>query len=63
MKLHSHRSDLTARVIELPLFLAGGFRSQRELIEHFKVDRKTIKRDAKLVASVTGVQRDTPSRI
>ena len=44
MKEKSHRGDLTARMIELQLLLADGGRSQRELIEHFQVDRKTIKR-------------------
>jgi DNA-binding MarR family transcriptional regulator len=44
MKEKSHRGDLTARMIELQLLLTGGSRSQRELIEHFRVDRKTIKR-------------------
>ena len=44
MKPHSHRGDLTARMIELQLLLTGGSPSQRELIEHFNVDRKTIKR-------------------
>ncbi len=40
----SHRGDLTARMVELQLMLAEGAYSQRELIEHFGVDRKTIKR-------------------
>ena len=40
----SHRGDLTARMVELPLLLAERAYSQRELIEHFNVDRKTIKR-------------------
>lgn len=40
----SHRGDLTARTIELLLLLTSGSRSQRELIDHFGVDRKTIKR-------------------
>lgn len=40
----SHRGDLTARMVELQLMLAEGSYSQRELIEHFGVDRKTIKR-------------------
>jgi predicted DNA-binding transcriptional regulator YafY len=31
-------------MIELQLLLTGGSHSQRELIEHFRVDRKTIKR-------------------
>lgn len=31
-------------MIELQLLLTGGGRSQRELIKHFRVDRKTIKR-------------------
>lgn len=44
MKPRSHRGELTARLIALPLLLAGGSHSQRELIEHFGVDRKTIKR-------------------
>ncbi len=44
MKPHSHRGDLTARMIELPLLLASRSYSQRELIAHFGVDRKTIKR-------------------
>ncbi len=44
MKEKSHRGDLTARMIELQLLLTDGGRSQRELIEHFRVDRKTIKR-------------------
>lgn len=45
MKEKSYRGALTARMIELQLLLTGGSRSQRELIEHFRVDRKTIKRD------------------
>lgn len=44
MKEKSHRGDLTSRMIELQLLLTGGARSQRELVEHFRVDRKTIKR-------------------
>lgn len=40
----SHRGDLTARLVELQLLLAERGYSQRELIEHFKVDRKTVKR-------------------
>jgi predicted DNA-binding transcriptional regulator YafY len=40
----SHRGDLTARMVELPLLLAEKAYSQRELIEYFDVDRKTIKR-------------------
>jgi predicted DNA-binding transcriptional regulator YafY len=44
MKEKSHRGDLTARMIELQLLLTDGARSQRELIEHFQVNRKTIKR-------------------
>jgi predicted DNA-binding transcriptional regulator YafY len=44
MKEKSHRGDLTARMIELQLLLADGGRSQRELIKHFRVNRKTIKR-------------------
>lgn len=40
----SHRGDLTARLVELQLLLAEGAYSQRELIAHFGVDRKTIKR-------------------
>lgn len=40
----SHRGDLTARMVELQLMLAERPRSQRELIEHFDVDRKTVKR-------------------
>ncbi len=44
MKEKSHRGDLTSRMIELQLLLTGGARSQRELIGHFRVDRKTIKR-------------------
>ena len=44
MKEKSHRGDLTARMIELQLLLTAGACSQRELIEHFRVDRKTIKR-------------------
>lgn len=44
MKEKSHRGDLTSRMIELQLLLTGGAPSQRELVEHFRVDRKTIKR-------------------
>lgn len=44
MTKHSHRGDLTARLVELQLLLTGGAPSQRELIEYFGVDRKTIKR-------------------
>jgi predicted DNA-binding transcriptional regulator YafY len=44
MKEKSHRGDLTSRMVELQLLLTGGSPSQRELIEHFRVDRKTIKR-------------------
>ncbi len=44
MKQHSHRGDLTARMVELQLLLTGGSHSQGELIKHFGVDRKTIKR-------------------
>jgi predicted DNA-binding transcriptional regulator YafY len=44
MNEKSHRGDLTARMIELQLLLTGGSHSQRELIEYFRVDRKTIKR-------------------
>ncbi len=40
----THRGDLTARVVELLLLLTEKAYSQRELIEHFGVDRKTIKR-------------------
>ncbi len=40
----SHRGDLTARLVELQLLLAERAYSQRELIAHFGVDRKTIKR-------------------
>jgi predicted DNA-binding transcriptional regulator YafY len=43
MNEKSHRGDLTARMIELQLLLAGGSHPQRELIEYFRVDRKTIK--------------------
>ncbi|MCP9495163.1 MAG: WYL domain-containing protein [Pyrinomonadaceae bacterium MAG19_C2-C3] len=44
MNPQSHRGDLTARMVELLLLLTDGSRSQRELIKHFGVDRKTIKR-------------------
>jgi predicted DNA-binding transcriptional regulator YafY len=44
METHSHRGDLTARLVELQLLLTGNAPSQRELIEYFGVDRKTIKR-------------------
>lgn len=44
MNPHSHRGDLTARMVELQLLLTDGSPSQRELVEHFGVDRKTIKR-------------------
>jgi len=44
MKPHSHRGDLTARLVELQLLLTGGSHSQHELIKHFGVDRKTVKR-------------------
>lgn len=44
MNPHSHRGDLTARMVELQLLLTGGSYSQRELIDYFGVDRKTIKR-------------------
>jgi predicted DNA-binding transcriptional regulator YafY len=44
MELHSHRGDLTARMVELQLLFTSGSYSQRELIDHFGVDRKTIKR-------------------
>lgn len=40
----SHRGELTARTIELLLLLTSGARSQRELIDRFGVDRKTVKR-------------------
>src|SRR5947209_10846613 len=40
----THRGDLTARMVELQLLLTERAYSQRELIEHFGVDRKTIKR-------------------
>jgi predicted DNA-binding transcriptional regulator YafY len=44
MEPHSHRGDLTARLVELQLLLTGNAPSQRELIKYFGVDRKTIKR-------------------
>jgi predicted DNA-binding transcriptional regulator YafY len=44
MRDNSHRGDLTSRIIELQLLLTERAHSQRELIEHFRVDRKTIKR-------------------
>lgn len=44
MKSHSHRGDLTARMVELQLLLTSRSYSQHELIDHFGVDRKTIKR-------------------
>lgn len=44
MKPHSHRGDLTARMVELQLLLTDGSPSQRELVNYFGVDRKTIKR-------------------
>lgn len=44
MEPHSHRGDLTARLVELQLLLTDNAPSQRELIEYFGVDRKTIKR-------------------
>ena len=40
----SHRGELTARTIELLLLLTSGARSQRELIDRFRVNRKTVKR-------------------
>lgn len=44
METQSHRGDLTARLVELQLLLTGNAPSQRELIQYFGVDRKTIKR-------------------
>jgi predicted DNA-binding transcriptional regulator YafY len=43
-KIQSHRGDLTARMIELLLMLSDRAPSQSELVKHFGVDRKTIKR-------------------
>ena len=40
----SHRGDLTARMVELPLLLAERPFTQAELAQHFGVDRKTVKR-------------------
>jgi predicted DNA-binding transcriptional regulator YafY len=40
----THRGDLTARMVELPLLLTERAYSQRELIERLSVDRKTVKR-------------------
>jgi len=40
----SHRGDLTARMVELPLLLAERPYTQAELAQHFGVDRKTVKR-------------------
>lgn len=40
----SHRGDLTGRLVELLLLLTERAFSQRELVGHFNVDRKTVKR-------------------
>jgi predicted DNA-binding transcriptional regulator YafY len=40
-----HRGDLTYRLVELQLMLAERPRSQQELAQHFRVNRKTIRKD------------------
>ncbi len=39
----SHRSDMATRLTELPFMLADRPYTQKELVDHFGVDRKTIK--------------------
>jgi HTH domain len=40
-----YRGDLTYRLVELQLMLAERPRSQQELVQHFRVNRKTIRKD------------------
>jgi len=40
-----YRGDLTYRLVELQLMLAERPRSQQELVQHFQVNRKTIRKD------------------
>ena len=40
-----YRGDFTYRLVELQLMLAERPRSQQELVQHFQVNRKTIRKD------------------
>ena len=40
-----YRGNLTYRLVELQLLLAERPRSQQELVQHFRVNRKTIRKD------------------
>ncbi len=40
-----YRGNLTYRLVELQLMLAERPRSQQELVQHFQVNRKTIRKD------------------
>ncbi|HEX5084321.1 MAG TPA: hypothetical protein VFY40_19935, partial [Blastocatellia bacterium] len=39
----SHSAQMVARLVDLPLMLAKRPYTQKELVEHFNTDRKTIK--------------------
>lgn len=58
----SHRGDLTGRLVELLLLLAERGYPQRELVEHFKVDRKTVKRAVDALSAHFPVEEEVDGR-
>jgi hypothetical protein len=41
----SHADKMAARLVDMPYMLAERPYTQKELVDHFKTDRKTIKND------------------
>src|SRR5262245_5184663 len=58
----SHRGEMAARLAELPFMLAERSYSQKELTEHFGVDRKTIKRSIDALTEHSGIYEERDGR-
>jgi len=58
----SHRGEMTARLAEMPFMLAERPYSQKELMDHFRVDRKTIKRSIDALTKHSGIYEERDGR-
>jgi predicted DNA-binding transcriptional regulator YafY len=58
----SHRGEMAARFAELPFMLAERPYTQKELMDHFGVDRKTIKRSIDALTERNGIYEERDGR-
>ncbi|MCI0336409.1 MAG: WYL domain-containing protein [Acidobacteria bacterium] len=58
----SHRGEMAARFAELPFMLTERPYTQTELMEHFGVDRKTIKRSIDALTEHSGIYEERDGR-